>query len=144
MFSTEYAAYFEKSKYKLDYDFTGHFVTIDAGFITFARKSKHVIGVVCDYARNVSYAYEQHWKGRYEKNSSVETDEYDPSLEYIPRSKRNEWSMVGLLGQMYVKDDGTCYAGKKCDCGESGIATKGDTWYVLERIDRNTIKILFK
>jgi len=68
---------------------------------------------------------------------------YNPSMDYIPRSARKEWTPVSLLGKVYVRDDGTCIPGQKCDC-INGIATNGTTWRVLKRMSTNVIKILLK
>lgn len=37
--------------------------------------------------------------------------EYDETQTYIPRSERREWSPVGMLGMLRVRDDGTCKVG---------------------------------
>lgn len=52
-------------------------------------------------------------------------------------------SLVGLIGCMYVYDDGTCIPGKRCTC-VNGIATEGNKWYVIDRIENNIIRILFR
>lgn len=73
--------------------------------------------------------------------------DYNPDLEYIPRAMRPEWATVGLLGQLVVCDDGTCVAGVKCKCGTNGMATISTDktgWRVLERLDENHVRILFK
>lgn len=62
---------------------------------------------------------------------------------YIPRSRRKEWSPVGLLGKIHVRDDGMCVVGGKCDC-LNGIAIPGSGWYVLSRITPNIIKVLYR
>lgn len=67
---------------------------------------------------------------------------YDSNKEYIPRSKRKEWSVVGLLGQIVVIDDGTCKVGEMCSCNDKGIATKGNDYLVIKRLDNNHIMIL--
>ena len=72
---------------------------------------------------------------------------YDPTREYIPRSERPEWAAVGMLGQLIVRDDGTCKSGQYCKCSDAGIATLAEGrngWKVLKRLDKNHIKILFK
>lgn len=69
---------------------------------------------------------------------------YDPEQTYIPRSKRPEWQVVGILGKIYVYDDGSCIVGDKCTVNSDGVATAGTKWYVMERIDTNIIRILFK
>lgn len=54
---------------------------------------------------------------------------------------------IGYMGIFTVLDDGTCEAGMKCtvkDGLEAGKATTGDRWHVLERIDNNSVKVLFK
>ena len=68
--------------------------------------------------------------------------EYDPTKPYIPRSKRSEWDVVGLLGQLIVIDDGTCEVGSQCSCNDQGIATSGDKYDVIKRLDENHIVIL--
>lgn len=74
---------------------------------------------------------------------SVPNPVFDPSLTYIPRSKRKEWIPVSLLGKVIVRDNGQCTPGQKCDCLNS-IAIPGTMWRVLTRIAPDTIKILFK
>lgn len=71
---------------------------------------------------------------------------YDASKEYIERSKRPEWDYVGMRGIVPCRDDGTCVARGFCKCGSNGIATKAetrgfDTYYVIERIDEETISV---
>ena len=68
--------------------------------------------------------------------------EYDSSKPYVPRSKRKEWGIVGLLGQLVVNDDGTCVAGQRCTVGENGKATQGTQWRVIKRLDENHVVLL--
>lgn len=51
--------------------------------------------------------------------------------------------LVGLIGTMYVYDDGTCVQGKKCTC-TNGIATTGNKWYVVERVSSNIIRVMYR
>jgi hypothetical protein len=74
---------------------------------------------------------------------SIISDGYDNSVKYIPRSKRKEWSQIGLLGKLYVYDDGNCVVGERCDC-IGGIAVPGNKWQILERSSENTISILYR
>ena len=73
---------------------------------------------------------------------------YNVTLQtsYIPRAKRPEWDYVGMRGIVPCRDDGTCEVGGFCKCGQNGIATKAetrgfDTYYVLKRIDEETISV---
>ena len=73
---------------------------------------------------------------------------YNPELQssYIERKDRPEWEYVGMRGIVPCRDDGTCEEGGFCKCGTNGIATKADTrgfdtYYVLKRIDEETISV---
>ena len=75
--------------------------------------------------------------------SGITNPDYDPTKEYIPRSQRPEWMPVGLLGKIYVRDNGLCKVGSKCSCRD-GIAIPGNRWYILSRSSPNVIRVLFK
>lgn len=68
--------------------------------------------------------------------------DYQKDILYIPRSQRNEWESIGLLGKIYVRDNGQCAIGGLCSA-ENGIAVPGSHWRVLQRISNNVIRILF-
>jgi oligoribonuclease (3'-5' exoribonuclease) len=68
--------------------------------------------------------------------------EFDPSRPYVPRSDRKEWAPVGLLGKVFVRDNGLCQVGDRCNC-ENGIAIPGQKWPVLSRHSPQVIRILF-
>ncbi|MDF2840501.1 MAG: hypothetical protein K0Q99_1273 [Clostridia bacterium] len=70
---------------------------------------------------------------------------WDPHMKYSPRIDRPEWVAVGLLGQMLIRDDGSCEEHGYCWTNDEGIATiakKG--YFVLERISANQILVLFR
>jgi len=71
---------------------------------------------------------------------------YDGSKVYIPRSKRIEWTTVGLLGQLTILEEipGTCAPGQSISCSISGKATPGSSYKVIRRISPDTVSILFK
>ncbi|MDX5592586.1 peptidase G2 autoproteolytic cleavage domain-containing protein [Pseudovibrio sp. SPO723] len=58
-----------------------------------------------------------------------ENPEYDPSYENIPRSKRpDEWTCVGLLGQIHTRVDGAVDVGDWVQPSDiPGVGTKSDT-----------------
>ena len=71
--------------------------------------------------------------------------EYDNTQEYIGRENRKEWSAVGMLGVLPVRDDGTCAVNGYCKVDNGGIATKADNGYrVIERVSDNVVKIVFR
>ncbi len=73
---------------------------------------------------------------------AIPNPDYDPDQIYIPRSNRKEWTPVGLMGKMFVRDNGQCIVGQKCDC-QNGIAIPGTNWHVIGRSAANVIKVLY-
>ena len=77
-----------------------------------------------------------------------ENPEYDQTKAYIPRDERAEWSAIGMLGVLSVRDDGTCQVNGYCKCIDGGIATaceKGEGAYrVIKRVTDNIVKVVLK
>jgi len=70
---------------------------------------------------------------------------WDKNQTYIPRQFRKEWVSVALIGQVLVRDDGSCVENGYCIPGENGVATTATRGYrVLERTRSNQILILLK
>jgi len=70
---------------------------------------------------------------------------YDPELPYTPRDQRKEWAAIGMMGKLIVRDDGTCTQDGFCSVSADGTATDSASGYfVLERLDANTVKIIVK
>ncbi|WP_276318885.1 peptidase G2 autoproteolytic cleavage domain-containing protein, partial [Longirhabdus pacifica] len=77
------------------------------------------------------------------KKQLVMDPAYDPSQEYKPRAERAEWSAVGLVGQVRVRDDGSCVTNGYCLPNDSGMATVSEYGYrVLQRTGENQVLIL--
>lgn len=71
--------------------------------------------------------------------------EYDDSREYISREFRQEWSPIGLHGQLIVVDDGTCQVNGYCSPMVNGVGTMSESGYrVMSRIDETHIKVCVK
>lgn len=85
--------------------------------------------------------------GSHIEKHTVEVLEYDSSQSYVERKDRPEWSCVGMIGVIPLRDDGTCVAGGFAKCGTGGIATAADTWdchktfFVIERISDNVVSV---
>lgn len=81
------------------------------------------------------------------KQQKVSPD-YDPSIEYIHRRDRQEWSAVGFIGVLPVRDNGNCQVGGYCTWGEDGIAVPTEpsrfNYRVIERVNDNIVKIVLK
>ena len=166
----DYAEYFEwEDGNPNNEDRIGKFVTLIGNKIKIATENDFILGVVSGNPAVVGNTSDDSWNEMYlrdkygrliyedvevvdektketrvEKHIKLNPD-YDPSLEYTPRSERQEWNTIGMLGQLIVDDDGTCEVNGYCQCNLNGIATKSETGYrVLKRIDESTILILFK
>ncbi len=80
---------------------------------------------------------------------------YDSTQKYIEREERQEWSTVGMLGVLAVRDDGSCQVNGFCTVAPGGIATATEKEYsivngeiirgyrVIERVADNVIKVVF-
>ena len=72
--------------------------------------------------------------------------EYDASQLYIKRADRPEWQIVGMMGKLYVRDDGSCVVNGYADV-KDGIATKANgktNMRVMERVTDNIVRVLMK
>ena len=72
--------------------------------------------------------------------------EYDASQPYIKRADRPEWQIVGMMGKIYVRDDGSCIVNGYADV-KDGIATKANgktNMRVMERVSDNIVRVLMK
>lgn len=70
---------------------------------------------------------------------------YDPDQEYTKRADRPEWDAVGMMGKLYVRDDGTCQVNgyAKPINGVATASTSG-TMRVIERVSDNVIRVVIK
>lgn len=78
----------------------------------------------------------------------VENPDFDPTLEYIPREKRKEWGIVGLMGKLLVRDDGLASPNQYVKVGSvDGTVTLSDmptNMRVLKRINETIIQVYIK
>ncbi len=81
---------------------------------------------------------------RVEKHPIYNPD-WNSEQEYIQRSQRKEWSAIGMVGKLLVRDDGTCEVDSFCKPDDSGIATASNSGYrVMKRVSDNIIQVLVK
>lgn len=71
--------------------------------------------------------------------------DYNPDQKYTKRADRPEWSAVGMMGKLYVRDDGTCQVNgfAKPINGVATASTSG-TMRVIERVSDNVIRVVIK
>lgn len=81
----------------------------------------------------------------HEELRPVLNPDFDPSVDYTPREQRPEWSPIGMMGKLLVRDDGTSNVNGYCKPNDHGIATSSTEGYrVMERVAENIIRVLVK
>ncbi len=144
----------------------GYFVTLYGNKIVKATdQSDYILGIVNDTPAILGNADTDIWQGMwmrdkwgrllYEEFTDEEGNigtqlvmnpEYDHTREFISREKRKEWAKVGMLGQLWVYDDGTCQINHKCKPNSDGIATlsyDGFGYRVIEKKE-DLVRVIFK
>ncbi|MDR4959578.1 peptidase G2 autoproteolytic cleavage domain-containing protein [Bacillus sonorensis] len=135
------AEYFEsKDGSKIE---SGYLVTLDGDKIRKAQKGERVLGVISETAGVIMGGAAFYWNDRYLRNDfggliyetvtvdgekyvvPKENPNYDPDLEYVPREERDEWHIVGLIGQVFVRVDDTVQVGDYI-VPNDGIGTKSE------------------
>ena len=79
-------------------------------------------------------------------NAPIINPAYDPNKPYINRRNRPEWSAVGMMGKLYVRDDGTAQVNGYVTA-KDGIATHSDSktnMRVMKRVKDNIILVCLK
>ncbi|KAA6447594.1 peptidase G2 autoproteolytic cleavage domain-containing protein [Bacillus swezeyi] len=147
------AEYFEsKDGRKIE---SGYLVTLDGDKIRKAEKGDKVLGVISETAGVIMGGAAFYWNDRYLRNEfggiiyetindngreikvPKENPNYNPDLEYIPREERDEWHVVGLVGQVYVRIDETVQAGDRVvPAGGIGSKSADGTGYYVMRVNQ--------
>lgn len=74
---------------------------------------------------------------------------YNPAEPYVRRSDRPEWSPVGMLGVLAVRQDGSCKVNGYCTCGEGGVAIAcgreaENAYRVIKVLSDSVAKVVFR
>jgi hypothetical protein len=111
----DYAEYFEWADGNINNeDRRGYSVSLVNNKIKIAEQGENIIGVISGNPSIIGDAAWNKWSGKYLKDDfgSYILDEngyrtlnpdYDENAEYIPREKRPEWGVVGLVGKLSVR-----------------------------------------
>ena len=170
----DYAEYFEwKDGNPNNEDRVGYIVTLDGDKIVKANTGDDVLGICSGTAMVLGDSAEWNWSKRYltddfgriiyedyyvdykEDNGEItkrhihapkQNPDYDTTKAYIKRADRPEWQIVGMMGKLYVRDDGSCVVNGYADV-KDGIATKASgktNMRVMERVTDNIVRVLMK
>lgn len=123
---------------------SGLMVTLEGDKIRKSQPGDVVDGIVSETAGVVLGGAGFYWNDRFLRNEfggmiyetiddngrelvvPVENPDYDPEREYVPREQREEWHIVGLIGQIHVRIDETVKVGDRVVSGTDGIATRSE------------------
>jgi hypothetical protein len=116
-----------------------------------------ILGAVSCRASVIGNAYEDEWHGKYKRDVYGDyirdedgkrqlSDDYDKNREYIPRSQRQEWAAVGMIGRLIICDNGKCQPGGFVTARQGiGYPTLSETRArCLRRIDASHVEILIR
>ena len=140
-------------------DRIGYMVQLNGDKIEISTAFTHCIGIVTGTEAFISDSASIDWHSRYLKDEygriiyktnedgekePIQNPDYDSSLPYIPRMQRKEWSPIGLVGKVHVRQDGTLKVGGFAGC-KNGIATDATKGYrVIRIINENIALVLVK
>lgn len=111
----DYAEYFEWFDGNINNeDRRGYSVSLIENKIKIAEKGENIIGVISGNPSIVGDAAWNKWSGKYlrddfgsyildENGDRTLSSNYNEDIEYIPRDKRPEWSIVGLMGKLRIR-----------------------------------------
>jgi chaperonin cofactor prefoldin len=140
-------------------DRIGYMVQLNGDKIEISTAFTHCIGIVTGTEAFIGDSASIDWHNRYLKdeygriiyrtneageNIPVQNPDYNSNQVYIPRMQRKEWSPIGLVGKVHVRQDGTLKVGGFAGC-KNGIATDATKGYrVLSIINENIALVLVK
>jgi hypothetical protein len=136
----DYAEYFEWADgNQNNEDRRGVSVSLIGNKIKIAEQGENIIGVISGNPSIVGDAAWNKWSGKHLKDdfgsyildkegNRTLNPNYDENVEYVPREKRKEWSVVGLMGKLRIK---------------KGQATM-TTWIKMREVSQNVEEWLIK
>lgn len=112
----DYAEYFEWADGNLmNEDRRGYSVSLVGDKIKIASEGDTIIGVISGNPSAVGDSAWNHWSGKYlrddfgsylkdDQGNRILNPNFSEEKEYVPRESRPEWSMVGLVGKLRVRN----------------------------------------
>ena len=123
-----------------EWNWSKRFLTDDFGRIIYEDIDVEHEAVLDEEGNVIEEAYVEHI------HKPKENPNYDSSKPYERRSDRPEWQIVGMMGKLYVRDNGTCEVNGYATV-DNGIAIKSTektNMRVMERVTENIVRVLLK
>lgn len=86
----------------------------------------------------------------HQERQPILNPDWNNDQPYVERIARPEWDAIGLMGKLFVRDDGTCQVNSFCKSNDDGIAVPSTTpndgvsYRVTKRVSTNIIQVLVK
>lgn len=126
-------------------EWNGKYLTDDFGMVIY-DKVEEFVDVITGIDEETNEPITEKKSVGIFKHPRINPD-YDPEQAYINRAERPEWDTVGMLGKLYLRDDGTCAENGYVTVGENGIGTASrekTNMRVLSRASEKVIRVLLK
>ena len=123
-----------------EWNWSKRYLTDDFGRIIYEDRMEHHEAIYNPDGELIKEAWDE------EVHAPKINPDYNASRAYIKRSDRPEWQIVGMMGKIYVRDDGSCIVNGYADV-KDGIATKANgktNMRVMERVSDNIVRVLMK
>lgn len=123
-----------------EWNWNKRYLTDNFGRIIYEDRTEHHEAIYNPDGELIKEAWDE------EVHAPKQNPEYNASRPYVKRADRPEWQIVGMMGKLYVRDDGSCMVNGYADV-KDGIATKASgktNMRVMERITDNIVRVLMK
>ena len=123
-----------------EWNWNKRYLTDDFGRIIYEDRMEHHEAIYNPDGELIKEAWDE------EVHAPKQNPDYDASQPYAKRADRPEWQIVGMMGKIYVRDDGSCVVNGYADV-KDGIATKANgktNMRVMERVTDNIVRVLMK
>ena len=123
-----------------EWNWNKRYLTDDFGRIIYEDRMEHHEAIYNPDGELIKEAWDE------EVHAPKINPDYNASRAYIKRADRPEWQIVGMMGKLYVRDDGSCVVNGYADV-KDGIATKANgktNMRVMERVSDNIVRVLMK
>ena len=123
-----------------EWNWNKRYLTDNFGRIIYEDRMEHHEAIYNPDGELIEEAWDE------EVHAPKENPDYDATKAYVKRADRPEWQIVGMMGKLYVRDDGSCIVNGYADV-KDGIATKASgktNMRVMERVTDNIVRVLMK
>ena len=123
-----------------EWNWSKRYLTDDFGRIIYEDRMEHHEAIYNPDGELIKEAWDE------EVHAPKQNPDYDTTKTYVKRADRPEWQIVGMMGKLYVRDDGSCVVNGYADV-VNGIATKATektNMRIMERINDSIVRVLLK